>query len=450
LPYNEAFMIQAHNISVQYGSHEVLDEISFTCKPGEHLCVVGANGSGKSTLLRTITALVPLSTGQVRVDGLDPYDASQTRDVRTIVGFVQQRPDDQLVATSVLDEVAFGPENLGCCRKEIYQRCQEALAHVGLSGYEERTPHTLSGGQKQRLVIAGVLAMRPRFIVFDEPTSMLDPLGRAEILAIMRQLKTEGVGIVHVTHDTDEMALADTLLELTPTSEEACETHEVTVHRGACEFEEPSVLKADDIAVTYRLGDQVVDALQGRSLEVKQGELVIVKGPTGSGKSTLLKVLSGLLEPTAGTVSLDGSAITDTRNRGQIGLIFQDAESALFADTVRDDVAFGPRNFDASRADAYRQADEALTAVGLDVEVFGDRSPFHLSGGEARRVAIAGILAFSPRFMLADEPTAGLDSAGKALIIKTLVEATARSGVVVVTHTAEDFLPYASQVISLD
>ncbi|MCL2025116.1 MAG: ATP-binding cassette domain-containing protein [Coriobacteriia bacterium] len=202
-------MIELNAISAGYGSRHVLREFSFTCKPGEHVVVTGPNGCGKSTLLKTITALTSITSGAVCVDGLDPFHAEQTRDVRAIVGFVRQRPDDQIVATSVLDEVAFGPENLGLAREEIARRCAEALEQVGLTGLEEREPHTLSGGQKQRLVIAGALAMRPRYLLFDEPTSQLDPKGRAEVLDIMRALVSDGVGIVHVTHDETEAVLGD-------------------------------------------------------------------------------------------------------------------------------------------------------------------------------------------------------------------------------------------------
>jgi energy-coupling factor transport system ATP-binding protein len=209
-------------------------------------------------------------------------------------------------------------------------------------------------------------------------------------------------------------------------------------------------LAASEVSVTYRLGSQIVHALDKVSMTVKEGELVVLTGSTGSGKSTFLKVMAGLLGPTSGTAVLDALPVSDKRNRGKVGMIFQDAESALFADTVREDVAFGPRNFNMSREQAYQRADDALCAVGLEPQIFGDRSPFHLSGGEARRVAIAGILAFSPAFILADEPTAALDAHGRALVIKTLVEATAHSGVIVVTHTPEDFHRYASQVVSFD
>ena len=443
-------MISVTDIAVRYGSTPVFSDVSLTCKRGEHLCIVGPNGSGKSTLLKAIIALVPLNDGTIEVDGLDPFESDQTRRVRAMVGYVQQRPDDQLVATSVLDEVAFGPENLGCDREEIKRRCTEALSLVGLNGLEERDPSSLSGGQKQRLVIAGALAMHPHYLLFDEPTSQLDPVGRAEILAIITQLSQSGVGIIHVTHDLDQTVHADTVFSMGDIDAVGSGTDEVSVQIGPRRFETASVLEARDVSMTYRSGDQIIEALHDRNLTVRQGELIVVTGHTGSGKSTLLKILSGLLRPTRGSVTLDGITVDDPDNRGRVGLIFQDAESALFADTVREDVAFGPRNFGASADEALRQADEALEAVGLDPALFGSRSPFHLSGGEARRAAIAGVLAFSPMFILADEPTAALDAKGRALVIKTLIEATAHSGVVVVTHRAEDFAAYASQVISLD
>ncbi|MCL2025065.1 MAG: ATP-binding cassette domain-containing protein [Coriobacteriia bacterium] len=211
-----------------------------------------------------------------------------------------------------------------------------------------------------------------------------------------------------------------------------------------------ATLVADNVSVTYELGDQHIDALRDVSVSVRTGELVVVQGPTGSGKSTLLKVLAGLLKPQAGTATLDGVAVTDASNRGKIGLMFQDPESALFGETVLEDVAFGPRNFGASPQAACEAAEEALRRVGLDPAAFGERSPFHLSGGEARRVAVAGILAFAPQFILADEPTAGLDDAGRTLMIKTLVDMTRTSGVVIVTHSPELFEPYATQVVSFD
>lgn len=202
-----------------------------------------------------------------------------------------------------------------------------------------------------------------------------------------------------------------------------------------------------DIAHTYP--GQSDPALGGASLEVAPGELVLVLGTTGSGKSTLLKVASGLLEPSAGVRSIDGVDLDSVSARGAVGMVFQDAESQLFADTVADDVAFGPRNIGCDPDETRARVAESLAAVGLDPQALGLRSPFTLSGGEARRAAIAGVLAMRPRYLLFDEPTAGLDSRGRRLVRELVAQARVRAGVVVVSHSAEEFISAADRVVIL-
>jgi energy-coupling factor transport system ATP-binding protein len=192
-------------------------------------------------------------------------------------------------------------------------------------------------------------------------------------------------------------------------------------------------------------------ALRGVDLSVDVGEVLLVLGPTGSGKSTLLRVAAGVLDATEGSVEVDGRGVdgpaAPERDR-RIGLVFQSPETQLFAETVADDVAFGPRNLD--MPDPAAAAREALVRVGLDAAVFGPRSPFTLSGGEARRVALAGVLAMDPAYVLLDEPTAGLDAAGRAAVLEAVRATRERSGVVVVTHDAEELLGEADRVILLD
>ena len=199
------------SFSYRAGERDVpaLVGVSLSLSPGEHLAVLGANGSGKSTLVRLANGILIPDSGSVTVDGIDTRDAGRSRELRGRVGVVFQRPDDQIVATSVEDDVAFGPENLGLERHEIRSRVDEALAAVGLTGLERREPHLLSGGQKQRLAMAGALAMRPRYLVLDEPASMLDPVGRGEVLAIVERLRAGGTGILHVTHDIADVLRAD-------------------------------------------------------------------------------------------------------------------------------------------------------------------------------------------------------------------------------------------------
>lgn len=180
-----------------------------------------------------------------------------------------------------------------------------------------------------------------------------------------------------------------------------------------------------------------------------RGELLLVLGATGSGKSTLLRLMAGLLAPSDGRVSLDGASLDRGKAAGRIGLVFQDAESQLFADSVLDDVSFGPVNLGATPSEARAAAVEALDAVGLPSDSFGDRSPFALSGGEARRAAVAGVLAMRPDYVLADEPTAGLDARGGETIRDIIARIRLTAGVVVVSHSAGEFLADADKVLIL-
>ena len=190
--------------------HWALQGIDLQVRPGEFLAVVGPNGSGKSTLAKHLNALLIPVSGRVTVAGLDTGSEEQRWDIRQIVGMVFQNPDNQLVATQVVEDVAFGPENLGLPRQDIATRVDESLRLVGMEQYRDRPPHLLSGGQKQRVAIAGILAMKPRCIVLDEATSMLDPVGREEVMETIRGLNAEqGITVVHITHNMDEAVFAD-------------------------------------------------------------------------------------------------------------------------------------------------------------------------------------------------------------------------------------------------
>ncbi len=192
------------------GQRPALDSVSLTVEPGEHVAVLGRNGCGKSTLAKHLNALLLPTAGKVIVDGINTEDEEQTLSVRQKVGMVFQNPDNQLVATTVLEDVAFGPENLGLSRELIFERVEEALRVVRMSDFRDAAPHHLSGGQKQRIAIAGVIAMRPKYIVFDEPTAMLDPRGREEVIQTMLRLKEEEkIGIINITHFMEEAVLAD-------------------------------------------------------------------------------------------------------------------------------------------------------------------------------------------------------------------------------------------------
>lgn len=209
-------------------------------------------------------------------------------------------------------------------------------------------------------------------------------------------------------------------------------------------------LTAKGVGYSYSAGtDFQQRAVDDVSFSVGTGQLVLVIGSTGSGKSTLLRMLAGLLAPASGTLTIDDVPLNAATARGAIGLVFQDAESQLFAETVIDDVSFGPRNLGVDESDLPGVAGDALRSVGLDPTVYGPRSPFGLSGGEARRVAIAGVLAMGPRYLLLDEPTAGLDALGRRAVRDVIRRSRQGAGVVVVSHSAEEFLGEADTVIML-
>lgn len=194
------------------GQRPALDDVSLSVAPGEHVAILGRNGCGKSTLAKHLNALLLPTAGTVTVEGMDTADEQHTLAIRQQVGMVFQNPDNQLVATTVLEDVAFGPENLGLPPDIILERVDEALARVGMQAFRDAAPHHLSGGQKQRIAIAGIIAMRPAYIVFDESTAMLDPSGRKEVIETMLDLQREGIGIINITHYMEEAVLADRVL----------------------------------------------------------------------------------------------------------------------------------------------------------------------------------------------------------------------------------------------
>ena len=207
-------ILKTENLTFRYTTEEgvaptVLDGLTLSIQPGEFVAVLGHNGSGKSTLAKHFNAILLPTSGKVYVDGMDTANENLLLDIRRRVGMVFQNPDNQIVASVVEEDVAFGPENLGVPSAEIRERVDRALAAVGMADYARHAPHLLSGGQKQRVAIAGVLAMRPRCIVLDEPTAMLDPVGRREVLDTIRYLNREqGITVVLITHHMDEAAQA--------------------------------------------------------------------------------------------------------------------------------------------------------------------------------------------------------------------------------------------------
>ena len=207
-------MITIQNLSYGYNGQgePVLKNLHLEIREGEHVALIGPNGCGKTTLLKHLNALLTPDKGCVLVDGMDTADQKNLKEIRRRVGVVFQNPDNQIVGMTVEEDVAFGPENLGLSPAQIRQRVDETLVAVGMEGFARRAPHTLSGGEKRLVSIAGVLAMSPRYIAFDEPTAYLDPVGRQRILEMIQKLHQRGIAIIHITHDMNDLLDADRLL----------------------------------------------------------------------------------------------------------------------------------------------------------------------------------------------------------------------------------------------
>lgn len=546
-------MIECRGVSFSYdGAVLALDGIDLSIKDGEFFCILGGNGSGKSTFAKHLNALLQPDAGTVRINGMDASDPEMVYDIRSTTGMVFQNPDDQLVATLVEDDVAFGPENLGVESAQIAQRVREALKGVGLVGFERHETHALSGGQKQRVALAGVLAMEPRVLILDEASSMLDPRGRKGLMKACRALHARGMTIVMITHFMEEAAEADRVAvfqagrvamlgtpeEILTRADELAQLNldmpascclgmelrakGVPVHAqvrevdmvaeiaqtyaersGACTVGQSSapqseivggtvsasneddvpepVIELSHVSYSYSLGARerrrwrkrsaVADksnkqalwgndpsspwALRDVSLTVRRGEFLGLAGHTGSGKSTLVQHLNGLIRPQEGSVRALGLDLSNKKDaaavKAKVGVVFQYPERQLFAETVAQDVAFGPHNLGLPQDEVDRRVESSLSRVGLDLSTVGDKSPFELSGGQQRRVAFAGVLAMEPEVLVLDEPMAGLDPAARRDFLE-LIDRLHRDGltVVMVSHSMDDLANCCDRIVVMN
>jgi energy-coupling factor transport system ATP-binding protein len=506
-------VISIKNLSYRYrGQKErALKDISLDISQGDFLVVMGPSEAGKSTLAATINGLVPhffrgKFEGQVDVRGMNTRDHT-VADMAEVVGMVFQDFEAQLFSTNVELEVAFGPENFAVPRDEIERRIENNLHLVGLEEYRNRPPSTLSGGQKQKLAIASVLAMQPKILVMDEPTTDLDPISKLGVFNIADQLRQRNdMTLIVVEHETEEALKARHILLLnkgkivrySPGHEvlrdvELLESNGVRpldiakyFHQmgetdlplapedGLSRFHakgwrisdaKHTELVAKDKARAQKYGDIIircqglkhtysgkVEALRGVDLEIHRGEMIAIVGQNGSGKTTLVKHFNGLLMPTEGNIEVDGKP---TSEQGvfvlgkKVGYVFQNPDHQIFSETVFDEVAFSPRLRNMSDEEVKQRVEEALEAVGLSG--FESKDPFSLTKSGRQRVAVASVLAAKPEVLILDEPTTGLDYAEQRSMMELVRQLNEKgSTIIFVTHHMWVVAKYAHNVIVLN
>lgn len=499
--------------------------INFDAQKGQIIAIAGRNGSGKSTLAKILNCLITPLEGKVNIGGIDALDIDNIFPIRKMVGMVFQNPDDQLVGSVISEDVAFGAENIGVETKELWKRVYHAISLVGLAPENDKKGQKevlnkriseLSGGEKQKVAIAGVLAMNPNCIVFDESTSMLDGKSRRELLdAVIKLNKEENITVVLITHLMEELLIADTIyimdkgkivmrgarnrVLVDETNLIKYGLEQPCIIKIAHSLYEKNILRTEELysideiidrlkkehpysfeknikAQSYEGSRNVIDPTnaillnnvvfsygRGRkkfmdkiSLSVAKGGYMAIVGASGAGKTTLTQLMAGLLKPDKGEVYVDGRDLwdktTETRQiRSKIGYLFQYPEQQLFAKNVYEDVVYGARNIGISEIEAEKRAYDAIALVGLSDDVY-DIPTDKLSGGQKRRVALAGVLAMGPDYLIMDEPTAGLDPQGKRELLEIIERLNKEAGItiVIVSHNAEEISEYADRVVYVD
>ena len=490
--------------------------IDFHAQKGDFIAVAGRNGSGKSTFAKILNCLITPIDGTVLIDGIDAVNGSDEDiyKIRKKVGMVFQNPDNQIIGSVVAEDVAFGAENIGIPSDELWDRVFEALADAGLGvKMADAKIDEISGGEKQKVAIAGVLAMKPSCIVLDEATSMLDNKSRWDILKSIKDINEKlGITIIMITHNMDELLIADYIYIMNKGRVFLCGNKEIifankdklkeaglecpAIVEIKDKLFESGIIGKDNIFSVNDLVSRIkaehpnsffkdikleknhiiknkinpVNAilfnhanysynknkiLKDVSLSIGKGEYVVIIGGTGVGKSTLLKLIPGLIKADEDMVYVDGIDVMDkatdlSKIRKKLGFVFQYPEQQLFAKNVYEDVVFGPRNTGVTEVEAEKRAYEAIEVVGLSDEIY-DMPINKLSGGEKRRVALAGVLAMQPEYLILDEPLSGLDPEGKKNMLDIIDALHKDAGItiVMVSHDVESAAGYADRLIAL-
>lgn len=498
-------IIEVRGLHYSYpnATSQALKGIDLTIDKGEFILLTGPSGCGKTTFCRTLNGLIPHfyngdMKGEVTVTGFNVRE-HPTYKLAQHVGLIFQNPDNQIFALTVEKDVAFGLENQGVPKDKMREEISWALETTGIDHLKDRATHEMSGGQKQRLAIASILAMKPKVLVLDEPTSFLDPLGAERIFRVLDTLNKEyemtilliehrvdlatqyvdrviifsdgqiaiqgspeevftdettrlvGVGIPRVIELSDRLKSKGILLDRTPLNPTMLvEQLQDRIKRGNASRKavDPDldlytgeqwvnpIIEIEGVTFSYPSVDKALDDV---SLTIHKGEFVAIMGENGAGKTTLVKHLNGLLRPQEGRIKIDGADIADLSVANlarKVGLVFQNPDDQLFSENVEEEISFALRNFGFGSDVIDKRVDWAVNL--LDLERYRKSSPFILSGGERKRVALGSVLAWDPEIVVLDEPTIGQDYAQKERLGHFLMQLrTQGKTIVIVTHDVE-------------
>jgi len=471
------------DLSFRYRSRTepAIKNISLQITPGQVVLIAGASGCGKTTLARCINGLIPRSykgelSGNILIQGQETKDLSLAR-ISQMVGTVLQDPERQILGSIVMNEVAFGLENLALTREEIIARVEQSLARLKITHLRDRQTFYLSGGEKQKVALAGVLAMQPSMLLLDEPLASLDPASAQEALQLIRELADEGMTVLMVEHRVEDVlrirpermlfmkegeihydGLAEHLTE-------RVDYHEVKLPAqmiiqlaskdpappafqalaGAGAAVSGPLVSFKDVAFHYPEGPEVLHDI---NLDIHRGDIIAVLGPNGAGKTTLVKHAIGLLKPTQGEVLVDGR---NTRSASvaeiasMLGYVFQSPSHMLFAPTVSEELSFGPTNLKHDSETIRKEVQDAIEIVNLGG--YEKTPPLSMSFGQQKRVSIAAILAMRSRILVMDEPTAGQDYKNYMDFVSSILQLPNFEAILFITHDIDMAVIFANRVL---
>jgi energy-coupling factor transport system ATP-binding protein len=477
--------ITVTDLSFRYHSRSelALNQVSFSVNPGEVLLIAGSSGCGKTTLMRCINGLIPNAyrgdvEGDITLFGQSVFDMEMS-EISQTVGTILQDPERQILGTYVLNDVAFGLESLGMPRDQILSRVDQALDRMGILHLRDRETFGTSGGEKQKIALAGVLAMKPRILLLDEPLASLDPASAHEALQIFRQLADEGLTVMIVEHRVEDVLAIHP--ERVIYMDEGRITYtgdrngllqavdytriklpaEIVMERARSDpppqFEpilKQDLQHVDELVkfdqVHFRYDEELPFVLEDINFSINHGDVIAILGHNGSGKTTMVKHALGLLKPTRGGVYLEGKStqsMTVATAAKSVGYVFQSPTQMLFAPTVAEELAFGPTNLGMAKADIKNNIQWAIETVNLEEEL--DTPPLALSFGQQKRISIAAVLSMRSRILMMDEPTAGQDYWNYRTFMDAILQMPGFDAIAFITHDLDLALIYANRIVIL-